>query len=218
MAPPSVYLETTFISYLVGRLSRDSSLVASNQDLTREWWDTRRFAFDLFVSGVVIDEARKGDPSLAAKRLEIIEGLQILDVPSEARSLADRLIRHTQIPAKAEIDALHIAVASVHGMDYLLTWNCAHIANGVILPQVYDVCRAAGSSRRSSAHHKSSWDLIMPKDPIVDEIHQVREELLREHGGMDGYMRHLERLQAELGERVVRREPRKPAVRKQKAS
>lgn len=117
MTKPSVYLETTFISYLVGRLSRTSSIVASNQDLTRGWWASRRADFDLFASGVVVDEATKGDAGIAAQRLEILRELPLLDVTPEARALADELVRRTGIPAKAQLDALHISVAAVHGIN-----------------------------------------------------------------------------------------------------
>lgn len=141
---PSVYLETTIISYLVGWLSRDSLLVASNQELTREWWEKRRRNFELFASTAVVDEARRGEAKLADERLQFLSEVELLDVTSEVRSLGAELIRAARIPSKAEIDALHIAVAALNGMTYLLSWNCAHIVNAVTLPRVYDVCRRNG--------------------------------------------------------------------------
>jgi len=92
----------------------------------------------------VIDEARKGDPQLAAQRLEYLAALGVLEVTSQARLLAADLLRQTGIPDKAKLDALHISVAAVSGMNYLLTWNCTHIANAEILPKVYEVCRNVG--------------------------------------------------------------------------
>lgn len=144
MAKPTAYIETSVVSYLVGWLNRDSLLLASNQALTREWWSSQRSKFELFASGIVIDEASKGDSKLAGERLVFLSDLPLLEVTAEARSLAERLLRETGIPRKAEIDALHIAVAAASGMNYLLSWNCTHIVNGVILPRVYDICRAAG--------------------------------------------------------------------------
>lgn len=144
MSKSSIYVETSIVSYLVGRIHRHDLSVAYNQQFTREWWSRRRADFDLYTSPVVIDEAAKGDRSLAAERLQHLAALVILDVANEARWLARDLLRLTRIPAKAELDALHIAVAAVSGMDFLLTWNCAHIANAEILPKVYDVCRSAG--------------------------------------------------------------------------
>ena len=144
MPKPSIYVETSVVSYLVGWLNQRDLVVAHNQQVTREWWSRRRSEFELFISPVVIDEARKGDPPLAAQRLEYLATLAILAVTPEARALSRDLLRLTGIPRKAELDALHISVAAVSGMNYLLTWNCTHIANAEILPKVYEVCRDAG--------------------------------------------------------------------------
>lgn len=144
MPKPSVYLETTVVSYLVGWLSRDSALVASNQELTREWWARRRHDFDLYASTVVVDEVSKGERALADQRLAYLRDVQLLEVSVSARELGDRLVREATIPAKAEIDALHIAVAAVNGMTYLASWNCTHIVNAITLPKVYAICRMRG--------------------------------------------------------------------------
>lgn len=141
---PSVYVETTIISYLVGWLNRNDLQVAAHQELTRRWWSHRRDEFELFASSLVIDEAADGDPTLAAERLRFLQGISLLQVSDQAHALKAELLRRTQIPAKAENDALHIAVATVHGMEFLATWNCKHIANAVTLSMVYEVCRAAG--------------------------------------------------------------------------
>ncbi|HSY49857.1 MAG TPA: type II toxin-antitoxin system VapC family toxin [Thermoanaerobaculia bacterium] len=141
---PSVYVETTIISYLVGWLSRNDLQVAAHQELTRRWWATRKGEFELFASSIVIDEAGDGEVALAAERLRFLRDVKLLQVPAEAHVLKSELLRRTQIPAKAENDALHIAVAAVHGMEFLSTWNCKHIANAVTLPLVYEVCRAEG--------------------------------------------------------------------------
>lgn len=93
---------------------------------------------------VAVNEAGKGELSLASDRLNFLAETSLLDVTDAATLLALELLRRTRIPAKAEVDALHVAVAAVHGMDYLISWNCKHIVNGNILPQVYAVCRAAG--------------------------------------------------------------------------
>lgn len=144
MARPTVYIETSIISYLVGWLHPRNPIVAGNQMLTRDWWENRRQDFDLFSSGAVIDEALKGDPRRASERLELLSHMTMLSVTSAARELATVLLRETRLPRKADIDALHIAIAAIHGVEYLLTWNCRHIANANILPAVYNVCRASG--------------------------------------------------------------------------
>jgi predicted nucleic acid-binding protein len=141
---PTVYLETTIVSYLVGWLNRNSLSVAANQELTREWWARRRNQYQLFASTVVVDEARMGEGKLAAERLDFLREVELLEATLEARSLATELIRTAKIPSKAEIDALHIAIAAINGMTYLLSWNCAHIVNAATLPSVYEVCRRNG--------------------------------------------------------------------------
>lgn len=141
---PTVYVETTIISYLVGWLNRNDLQVAAHQEITRRWWTRRRSEFDLYASTVVFDEAAEGDAALAAERLRFLQEVTLLRVPDRAHQLKSELLRRTQIPQKAETDALHIALAAVHGMEFLATWNCKHIANGLILPLVYDVCRMEG--------------------------------------------------------------------------
>ncbi len=144
MKKPRVYLETSVISYLVGWLNQRSILVAHNQEFTREWWSRRRMLYELFSSVLAVSEAQKGEPPLAAQRLTFLAETTLLDVNDAAFTLAGELIRRGRIPAKAEVDALHIAVAAVHGMDYLISWNCTHIVNGNILPEVYLACRSNG--------------------------------------------------------------------------
>ena len=139
----SVYIETSIISYLTARLSNDLR-VAANQKTTIEWWENRRLDFDLFVSEFVITEAGFGDPVIAKKRLEIIADLSELLVDDSAKMLVKILISQKAIPLKAEIDAYHIAVAAVNGIDYLLTWNCKHIANAIMRPKIEIICRQQG--------------------------------------------------------------------------
>lgn len=141
---PTVYLETSVISYLVARPSQSSVRVAANQETTREWWETRRERFDLYVSAVVVGEAQRGDPSLASARMDIVRGLRLAQVTPEARDLAAALIAGAGVPRKANEDALHIAIAAANGLDYLLTWNCSHIANAVTIPRVNSICWARG--------------------------------------------------------------------------
>ena len=152
---PTVYVETTIVSYLVGWLSRNDLQVAANQELTRRWWADRRYDFELFASTVVVDEASDGDPGLAAERLRFLKDVTLLRVPDHAHTLKLELLRRTHIPAKAENDALHIAVAAVHGMEFLVTWNCKHIANAVVLQALNEVLsdgRAGGGGGFVTRH------------------------------------------------------------------
>ncbi len=125
---PKVYLETTIISYLAAKPSRDL-IIAAHQELTNEWWENRRKQFDLFVSQLVIQESKAGDKNASQKRLSILESIPLLELNEDVASLARDLIKEKALPKKAVEDALHIAIAITHGVDYLLTWNCKHIAN-----------------------------------------------------------------------------------------
>jgi hypothetical protein len=140
---PKVYIETSILSYLTARPSNDIRVVA-NQNTTIEWWETRRSSFDVFISEFVIAEASLGNPVAAKKRLEAMAALPKLLTSNEVRGLAKVLISEGPIPAKAEVDAFHIAVAAVNGMEYLLTWNCTHIANAVMRPKIEKICRQQG--------------------------------------------------------------------------
>ena len=140
---PRVYLETSVVSYLVGRLSRDV-VVLGNQELTREWWSSRRGEYSVFISEVVIGEASIGDAELASQRLALANNLPLLAVTEEAERLAPLLLKAAGLAPNAETDALHMAVAAVHGMDYLLSWNCKHIANATIRRAIERQCRLSG--------------------------------------------------------------------------
>jgi hypothetical protein len=139
----SVYVETSVISYLTGQPSRDV-IVAGRQALTIEWWGTCRQRFDVFVSALVVTEAEDGDPTAAQKRLGAIEGVPALDVTDEAKALARRMVDGGPIPKEYPEDALHIAVCALNGMDYLVTWNCTHLANATIRRQVERFLDVAG--------------------------------------------------------------------------
>ncbi len=139
----SVYLETTFISYLVARPSRDL-IVAGHQQITQEWWANRHDEFECRVSQVVIDEASVGDPAEVQKRLAIIGGLRALDVTADAMSLAKAIMAAGILPPHVVRDAAHVAVAAVHAVDYLLTWNCRHLANAQIARRIASVCEKLG--------------------------------------------------------------------------
>lgn len=140
---PSVYIETSVISYLVARRSRNAR-VASNQDLTHAWWQTRRHQFDLYVSAVVLGEAERGDVAVATARLAVARELRLAELTRDAIDLAAVLVERSGVPRKANEDALHIAIAATNGLDYLLTWNCTHIANAVTIPRVNEICRSRG--------------------------------------------------------------------------
>jgi hypothetical protein len=140
---PKIYLETTIPSYLTAWPNRDL-VIASHQQLTREWWLKRRGVFDLYISQFVIDEAKAGDRAAARERMKVIGKLPMLDITPDVGKLASAIVGSRVIPRRAATDAAHVAVATVHGMDFLLTWNCAHLANAVLAKKLARICRSQG--------------------------------------------------------------------------
>jgi hypothetical protein len=129
MSKQSVYIETTIVSYLTARPSRDL-IVAAHQQITREWWEMALPQYSPFISSVVFEEAAKGDPKAAQLRLEAIQSFPLLGIVQEVHELADLYSSQIQLPEKARADSYHLALATWHGMDFLVSWNCTHIANG----------------------------------------------------------------------------------------
>ena len=139
----SVYIETSVFSYLTARPSNDLRAMA-NQSATSEWWETQRPNYSVFISDLVISEAGKGHIEAAQRRLDAIANLPLLEISPKVRLLAQALIENHALPPKAEADAYHVAIAVVNGVEYLLTWNCTHIANAHTRPKIEATCRAYG--------------------------------------------------------------------------
>lgn len=131
------------ISYLAARPSRDI-VTAAHQQITRDWWDRRREHFALYVSAEVINEIQRGDPAASRLRLGYVESLPILEIDDQALAFAAEILRASALPSKAAADAMHTAIATVNGMEFLLTWNCTHIANGIILRTINRISREMG--------------------------------------------------------------------------
>ena len=140
---PKVYIETTVVSYLTARPSRDV-VIAGYQQTTRVWWRDAAVRFELVASQLVLREAAAGDADAARDRLAALAPITLLDATKEAAELAEQLINSGAIPVKAAEDAAHIAIAVTNGADYLVTWNCRHIANATMRTHIEQVCRNAG--------------------------------------------------------------------------
>lgn len=134
----TVYIETSILGYLTARPSRDI-VMAANIEVTREWWDTRRSDFQLYSSQAVVKETSQGDAAIASQRLEILRSFSLLDLNQSVLDLVEQFLERSNLPTKADVDAVHIAAATVHGMDYLLTWNCKHIANAQIQRKLAEI-------------------------------------------------------------------------------
>ena len=140
----TVYIETSIVSYLRQKPSTQV-ITAARQLLTHQWWNGERQTYDLVISQYVIDEASGGDPTLAAERLESLDGIPLLPDAPEIPEIASEIMSSGVFPAKAQVDALHIAAVAHHRIQYLLTWNCKHIANAKILPRIHDVLTELGT-------------------------------------------------------------------------
>jgi hypothetical protein len=140
---PKVYMETSIVSYLTAYPSRDL-IIAAHQQISRDWWQSVPGRFEIYISQFVLDEISKGDPDVAGRRLNIVKAIPLLEITEEVWSLAAGLVASRIIPKKAGTDAAHIALAAIQGMDFLVTWNCRHIANAVIARAVEKVCSGQG--------------------------------------------------------------------------
>ncbi|QLE58358.1 type II toxin-antitoxin system VapC family toxin [Nostoc sp. TCL26-01] len=134
----TVYIETSILGYLTARSTRNL-ILAANIEITREWWEFRRSAFTLYISQVVLDEVARGDSEIAVKRLEILNGMPLVELNQAVKNLSAEFLTRSNLPAKASDDAVHIAAATVHQLDYLLTWNCKHIANAQIQRKLAEI-------------------------------------------------------------------------------
>jgi len=139
----TVYIETTIVGHLTGRV-HPNLVIAGRQTTTREWWRTQGPRYKLFVSQLVFDECGGGDAGAARERLDAIRALDLLDVPFEVNVLARSLVDAGAVPPSEPRDAVHIAIAAVNGVKYLLTWNFKHIANVTLRDRIEAICRDNG--------------------------------------------------------------------------
>lgn len=139
----TVHVETSIISYLTATPSNDVRALAS-QSMTLEWWEVRRLNFELFISEFVVSEAGLGHPDAAQRRLAALKGIPKLRSSAAVDALSLALIQRNALPAKAKMNAFRVAIAAVNGIEYLLTWNCTHIANALTKPKIEATCRALG--------------------------------------------------------------------------
>jgi predicted nucleic acid-binding protein len=134
----TVYIETSIFGYLTAR-STKNLILAANMEITKDWWEVRRSAFVLYISEAVLEEVAQGDAEIAVQRLDLLRDFPLLELNEAVQSLAVQFLSRSSLPLKAKVDAIHIAAATVHGMDYLLTWNCKHIANAQIQGKLAEI-------------------------------------------------------------------------------
>ncbi|MEK8018909.1 MAG: type II toxin-antitoxin system VapC family toxin [Candidatus Parabeggiatoa sp.] len=140
---PRLYLETTIPSYLTAWASRDI-IVNAHQQITPFWWKERKNDFDIYISQFVLDEASSGDADAAKRRIEIIKAFPKLEILNEVTELSNQILSSGLIPKKEATDVAHIAIAAVHKIDFLMTWNCRHLANTITSEKISTICKALG--------------------------------------------------------------------------
>jgi predicted nucleic acid-binding protein len=143
MLKPSVYIETTVISYVTARPSRDL-IVAAHQQVTLEWWENVLPCCNPFISPVVVEEVARGNKEAPGLRRRKISGFPVLEITNEVRELAELYFAQTQIPEKARGDAYHLALATYHGMDFLVSWNFTHILAAPVRVMIQDINTSRG--------------------------------------------------------------------------
>ena len=140
---PKLYIESSIVSYLTAEPSGDL-ITAARQALTQQWWNEKRFDYELYISEFVVSEVQAGDAPMAARRIDALAGIAEIGLSEAAAEFATMLVDEGPLPRRAALDALHIAVAVMGGIEYLLTWNFTHLANATIRSQIERKCRSKG--------------------------------------------------------------------------
>lgn len=207
---PRVYLETTVISYLVGRPSSDATL-ASWQQITRQLWEDYADRFAFVISPVVLTEARRGNPEAAERRLEVLSHLTALEVLPEADMLTQKLLDAGVVPQNYSLDAQHIAVATTHGVKYLASWNQKHIVNENKRERINQVCREAGfeptiicTPANLIEEFQMKEDFENYTDPILEECYRIKEELSAQFNSVEELSAHLRQVQEEFRQKGMK--------------
>ena len=210
---PRVYLETTVISYLVGRPSSNATL-ASWQQITRQLWEEYTDEFTFVISPIVLTEARQGNPEAAQRRLDALSHLTVLEVLPAADMLTQKLLDVGVVPQNYSLDAQHIAVATTHGVEYLASWNQKHIINENKREHINQVCQEAGFEPTTictpteliEEFQMKEEDFQNYTDPILEECYRIKEELSARFNSVEelsAYMREVQEECRRKGMKVV---------------
>ena len=188
---PRVYIESTVISYLVARPS-NNPILAARQEASRRLWEDYADRFEFVISDIVSNEVRLGDPNAAQRRLEVISSLRVLELLPEVDVLGQKLLDTGAIPRNSEPDAQHIAIATVHGIEYLVSWNHKHIVNENKREHINQVCQAAGfqpatictpielmeeTQVKETPEKHPEFDPETYTDPILEECYRIKAEI-----------------------------------------
>ena len=197
----TVYIEATVVSYLTARPSNDA-LKLSRQQATRQLWNEYSNNFEFIVSDLVMTEIARGDAKKAQRRLNAVVNLRSLQTSSVSYRLAQELIDAGAVPHHSQIDAQHIAIATVHNLDYLVSWNYKHIVNENKQQHISRVCRAAGFQPTNICtpidlieEMQMKEELDPPTDSILEECYRIKAELNAQFNSMEKLSAHLKEIE-----------------------
>ena len=188
---PSVYLESTVVSYLVARPS-SNPVLAARQKASRQLWENYADRFEFVTSHIVHNEIRQGNAGAARQRLEAVTLLRILETPPEVDTLAQKLLDSGAVPRNSLPDAQHIAIATVHNVEYLVSWNHRHIVNENKREHIEQICQEAGfqlttictptqlmedTQVKEAPEKHPDFDPETYTDPILEECYRIKAEI-----------------------------------------
>ncbi|MDE0324196.1 MAG: type II toxin-antitoxin system VapC family toxin [Candidatus Poribacteria bacterium] len=194
---PKVYIETTVVSYLVSRPSA-AATVASWQQATRRLWEESTDRFEFVVSDIVLVETRRGNPIAAQQRLDVLSSLTVLETLPTVDPLAQKLLDTGAVPQNFRSDAQHIAIATVHGVEYLVSWNHKHIVNANKREHINKICQAAGFKPITICTPTELIEEFEMKETIEDYTDPILEECLRMKAEFNAQFNSMEELSAYL--------------------
>ena len=208
---PRVYIESTVISYLVARPS-NNPILASRQRASQQMWEDYADRFEFVISPIVRDEIQRGDVIAAQQRLEMVSSLTVLEILPEVDVLVQKLLDTGAVPGNSEPDAQHIAVATVYGVEYLVSWNHKHIVNEHKREHINQVCQAAGfqptiictpielmeeTQMKETPEKHPEFDPETYTDPILEECYRIKAEISAQFKKPGEYYKYLKALQEE---------------------
>ncbi len=224
---PRVYIEPTVVSYLVARPS-NNPILAARQEASRQLWEDYADRFEFVISPIVRDEIRQGDATAAQKRLDVVSSLTILEVSPDMDMLVEKLLDSGALPWGSVFDAQHIAIATVHSVEYLVSWNYKHIVNEHKRERINQVCRNAGFQpiaictpialmediqMKEVPEKHPEFDPETYTDPILEECYRIKAELSAKFKTLDEFFAYVKALEEEDKRNGIKYVPYDPSKR-----
>ena len=224
---PSVYIEPTVVSHLVARPSNDA-ILASWQRASRQLWENYADRFEFVISSVVRAEIQRGDPTAAQQRLAVVSPLTVLEISPEMDNLVEKLLDSGAVPRNARPDAQHIAIATVHSVEYLVSWNHKHIVNENKREYINQVCQEAGFQpitictpmelmediqMKETPEKQPEFDPETYTNPILEECYRIKAEISAEFKTQAEFFAYVKALEEEDKRNGIKYVPYDPSKR-----